>query len=119
VQLRTICLFDTTSYAMNYILETECDVAVTAPSDLFTSIQLFPNPTTDHIALQLAPVASGEHQFAIYNLQGQRMAAKTAHLEVNTQHRVQFDDIADYPPGLYFVTIGKGERQIALKVIKL
>ena len=100
-------------------METDCDVAVTAPSDLVASIQLFPNPTTDHIALQLAAKESGEHQFAIYNLQGQRMASQSVHLEANTSARVQFDDIADYPSGLYFVTIGKGERQIALKVIKL
>ena len=119
VQVRTVCLFDTTGYITNYILETECDVAVTSPGELFTSLQLFPNPTVDHVTLQLTPKESGEHQFALFNLQGQRLHEQQRHLDANTSASIQFNDLSHYPSGLYFIRIGRGEKWTTQKLIKL
>ncbi len=119
VQIRTVCLSDTTSYNFNYILETDCDVAVKKVDPLLTSFDVFPNPVTDHVTMRIQPIVSGDHHVSIYTMQGQRLRQQTIYTESGTLTELRFDELDAYPSGLYFVVVEKDGKTATKKIVKL
>jgi hypothetical protein len=119
VQIRTICLFDTTSYNVNYIFETDCDVAVQEINPLLTSFVVYPNPVHDVVSLRFQPVTTGDHSISLYNMQGQRIQHKILYAESNEASELRFDDLNTYPPGLYFAVIEKDGLRATKKIVKM
>lgn len=119
VQIRTICPVDTTSYNFNFILETDCDVAVEDPAALVTDAIVFPNPASDVAMLRFVPTETGEHHISIFNTQGKRMWQESHFADANQSTLVRLDAIDPYPPGLYVIVIEKGGRSTTEKLIKL
>ncbi len=119
VQVRTVCVSDTTSYNTNYILTTDCDVAVVEVSPLLASFDVFPNPATDRVSVRLQPLSSGEHDITIYTIQGHPIQHKVVHATVNSRLEVDFEQLDDYPTGLYFIVVRKDGQSATKKLIKL
>lgn len=119
VQIRTVCLNDTTSYDKNYLLKTDCDVAVRDLHPFLTSFQVYPNPATDVVQLRMQPYEAGEYTITLYNMQGQRLARELKYAEPDQVTEVRFDALAAYPSGLYLVVIEKNGRTATKKVVKL
>lgn len=119
VQIRTICLFDTSSYATNYILETGCDVAVQDPVALLSSMIVYPNPTPDIAYVRMIPVESGLHQVSIFNMQGQVLDHQSVYADAHQPTTITLDKINNLPQGLYFVTIEKDGKRATQKLIRL
>jgi hypothetical protein len=119
VQIRTVCLSDTTSYDSIYLLETDCDVAVKDENPLLASFNVFPNPTNDFVVLRLQALETGDHNISLFNMQGQRMNSKVIYAETNAVREVRFDALDAYPPGLYFVVVEKNGRTATKKIIKM
>ncbi len=118
-QIRTVCTADTTSYAFNYILETDCDVAVEEPSPLLTVFKVYPNPATSFIVLQMESQATGDHRIAIYDLYGRLMANQTHHIGSGSRTEVRLDDLDRYPSGVYFVLVEKDGQTATHKWVKM
>jgi hypothetical protein len=119
VQVRTVCLADTTSYATNYMLETDCDVAVKELDPLLAAFDVFPNPVSDKVFIRLQPQTSGDHALTIYSLQGQPLQQKIVHADINTTLEVDFDQLGNLPSGLYFIVVRKDGLTATKKIIKL
>jgi hypothetical protein len=119
VQIRTVCLFDTTSYATNYILLTGCDVAVQDPVALLSSMIVYPNPTPDIAYVRMIAVESGLHQVSIFNMQGQVLDHQSVYADAHQPTTITLDRINDLPQGLYFVTIEKDGKRATQKLIRL
>ena len=119
VQIRTVCLSDTTSYAFNYLLETDCDVAVKEIDPLLSTFIVYPNPFTDVLSLRFQSTETGDHHITIYNLQGKRMMAKTQYIDAGVLTDMQFDQLDTYPSGLYIVLVEKDGKTTSKKVVKM
>lgn len=119
MQIRTVCLSDTTSYGFNYLLETECDVAVKEVDPLLSSFMVFPNPVTENVFIRLLPIETGEHTVSLYTMQGQLVQYKTIEAETNILSEIRFDQLDAYPPGLYFVVVSKDGKTATKKLVKL
>jgi len=119
VQIRTICLFDTTSYQTNYTFETECDVAVQDPAALLSSLMVYPNPTPDIAYVRMIPVESGLHSISIFNMQGQLLDHQSVFADASQPTTITLDAINYVPQGLYFVTIEKDGKRTTQKLIRL
>ena len=119
VQIRTICLSDTTSYNVNYLLETDCDVAVKEINPLLSSFVVYPNPVHDVVSLRFQPLTSGEYSVSLYNMQGQRMQHRIQSAIANEMTDLQFEELNTYPPGLYFVVVEKDGQRATKKIVKM
>lgn len=119
VQIRTICLFDTTSYQTNYTFETECDVAVQDPAALLSSLMVYPNPTPDIAYVRMIPVQSGLHSISIFNMQGQLLDHQSVFADASQPTTITLDAINYVPQGLYFVTIEKDGKRSTQKLIRV
>ena len=119
VQIRTVCLSDTTSYGFNYLLESDCDVAVEEVNPLLASFLVYPNPVTENVSIRLLPTETGNHSVALYTMQGQQVEQKTLYAETNIVSEIRFDQLHAYPPGLYFVVVSKDGKTATKKLVKL
>ncbi len=119
VQVRTVCLADTTSYKTNYILETDCDVAVTYIDPLLAAFDVYPNPVTDKVFVRLQSLEPGDHTVTIYSIQGQPLINKKVYVDGHTMSEVRFDQMDAYPSGLYFIVVRKGNKSATKKIVKL
>ena len=121
VQIRTICLFDTTSYMENYILATACDtgVAVKEPIAFLSSFLVYPNPTSDVAFVRMIPVETGMHAISIYNMQGKILDHQSVFGDANQPSTITLESVNRLPQGLYFVTIEKDGQRATQKLIRL
>jgi hypothetical protein len=121
VQIRTICLFDTTSYNKSYILETECDtiIAVKDPIAFLSSFLVYPNPTADVAFLNMIPLETGMHSISIYNMQGMIMDHQSLFGVANQPSTIKLESVNRFPQGLYFVMIEKDGKRATQKLIRL
>ena len=120
VQIRTICLFDTTSYMESYILETACDtVAVKEPIAFLSSFLVYPNPTSDVAFIRMIPLETGMHVISIYNMQGKILDHQSVFGDANQPSTITLESVNRLPQGLYFVTIEKDGQRATQKLIRL
>jgi hypothetical protein len=119
VQVRTVCLQDTTSYDSIYILETDCDVAVEDVDPLLSSINVYPNPAVDVAFVKFVPLYSGEFTLSIVSPTGQRLFAEKVFAESNKEQLLELSDIGQFVPGLYFIVIESEGRRSLSKLLKL
>ncbi|MGB4850647.1 MAG: S8 family serine peptidase [Saprospiraceae bacterium] len=118
VQIRSICLFDTTVYA-TYILDTKCDVAVKDEIPFLTMFDVYPNPATDFTVIRLKAIQSGDHHISIYNTYGQIMKTSSVYADATKEEEIRIEDINAYPPGLYFIMIEKDGKVVTKKLVKM
>ncbi len=119
VQIRTVCLEDTTSYGTIYVLKTDCDVAVKDVSELLSSFEIFPNPTTDYADIRVDSKSSGEHVLSLFSSQGVMLHTRKLYINQNQSAQIRLDEVDQYPPGLYFVVIEKDGVQATKKLVKM
>lgn len=119
VQIRTICVNDTTSYNENYLLETDCDVAVRDLHPFLTTFNSYPNPTTDVVTLRMQPYSSGQYAVALYNMQGQKISQDVRYADAETVTEIRFDQLVSYPSGLYFIVVERDGKTATRKIVKL
>ena len=119
VQIRTVCLEDTTSYNEIYLLKTDCDVAVKETSNLLSSFEVFPNPTTDMTDIRIDSKTTGEHFISIHNTQGIMLHTRKVFINQNQATQIRLEEVEDYQPGLYFIVIEKDGVRATKKLVKM
>ena len=82
---------------------------ITALSDLAKSIEIFPNPTTGFVNIQLEKELNGVYY--LYNLMGQA-------IEMGTLSEQNVIDMTDKSLGVYFITIKTSTGSISRKIVK-
>ncbi|MDQ3017180.1 MAG: S8 family serine peptidase [Bacteroidota bacterium] len=105
VEIRTVCLEDTTSYGTIYLLETDCDVAVENVPDLLSHFEMFPNPANTFTDIRFTSTKQGEHSITIFNTYGVRLSSRKIYSNTGIQISTRLNEISLYPPGLYFIII--------------
>ncbi|MEO5905081.1 MAG: S8 family serine peptidase [Saprospiraceae bacterium] len=119
VQVRTICMADTTPYNRTYIIGTDCDVAVTPVEILLASFKVFPNPTSDIASVQITSLETGNHQISIFNTQGVRLTSRKIFAEKDNPVTTRLDEFSNYSTGLYFIVVEKDGIATTRKLIKI
>jgi len=119
VQIRTVCLSDTTSYNINYLLETDCDVAVEEVNPVLSSFTVFPNPFTDVLSARFQAVETGQHHVAIYSMQGKRIYLQNLFVEAGINTDLQFNQLENYPAGIYMLVVEKDGKTSTKKIVKM
>ena len=94
---------------------TEEDIITnTQQEELAEGFDLFPNPATDLLQIQL-PSLSTPADLTIQNLQGQALYRKRVQLSPALQtHEIQ---VGDWPAGVYVLRVQSGERQWVRKFV--
>ena len=94
---------------------TEEDIITnTQQEELAEGVDLFPNPATDHLQIQL-PSLSTSAALTIQNLQGQALYQNRLQLSPTLQtHEIQ---VAGWPAGVYVLRVQSGERQWVRKFV--
>ena len=64
-------------------------------------VEVFPNPTTDYLTVDLSKLSLNDPKIEIRNIIGSKMVSHTEDLG-RKQYRV---DVQDYPPGYYLVLV--------------
>lgn len=119
VQIRSICIVDTTAYDTTYILETDCDVAVEETDPLLYVFAISPNPFSDQINITLQSEESGDHFISVYNMHGKKVEEVTIYADNSQPVNVTIDQLNKYPPGMYIVMIENKGRIASKKLIKI
>ena len=119
VQLRTVCLFDTAGYQVNYLLETDCDVAVKEIDALVQSFETYPNPFEDFFTVRFIANESGTHHLTLYSVQGQILSQKSVFADAGIPIESRMDEFNHYVPGLYFLVIEKDGKTATKKVVRI
>lgn len=74
---------------------------LTAANDTKIKVEVFPNPTTNFLTVDLSKLSLKEPKIEIRNIIGSKMVARTENLG-QKQYRV---DVQDYPRGYYLVLV--------------
>ncbi len=88
----------------------ELDFGVSVPEKEHLSLNAYPNPTTQHLWLDLPPSFAFHAEVSVYNSVGQLVQRHTqfsSHEPLSLQH----------PPGLYIVEARKGDNALRAKVV--
>lgn len=79
-------------------------------NEIIRNIRYYPNPTSDILTFEIKN--SETYNFVVSNQLGQQL--KTGKLNVAEQHI----SLANYPSGIYFITLSNQQKNATLKVIK-
>lgn len=74
----------------------------------FGIINIYPNPSDGHFAVNMSGQAEGDRKFTIYNLAGQ---ALNSELRPGQEVTTKFN-LTDIPPGTYILAVSSGNRII-------
>lgn len=84
--------------------------------DINAYVKVYPNPTTQHINLEIDPsLTRQEVQVSLYNTQGQRLQYQTL-APSSYQHQLSIENL---PKGIYWIQLQLRNQQISKKIIKL
>lgn len=119
VQVMTVCESDTAGYVINYLLDTDCDVAVSDLPAWVGNVLLSPNPATDAVALRFEALSAGRYDLAVFNMQGMTMGKGSLDLLAGDIGTWQQDDLYRYPPGLYLMAITHNGQRSVRKFVKI
>ena len=119
VQIRSICIVDTTAYDTTYILETDCDVAVEETDPLLSVFTISPNPFTDQVSMTIQSAESGDHEISVFNMHGKKIEGMNIYADNNQPVTVTFLYLDKYPPGMYVVMIESNGKTASKKLIKI
>lgn len=80
------------------------------------SLELYPNPVTDHLQLNLTTEKAGNLNFDIINISGQKVSKSVKNLPAGKQQiSLSTESLA---PGIYFLKVGSGANAIQRKFVK-
>lgn len=119
VQIMTVCAADTAGYITQYLLATDCDVAVNEVPAWAGNVAISPNPTANEIALRFEALSAGQYDLEIFNTQGFLLASHTLALQPGETGCWHQNDLTRYPPGLYFLAIAHHGQRIIKKFVKI
>jgi hypothetical protein len=119
VQIRSICIVDTTAYDTTYILETDCDVAVEETDPLLSIFTISPNPFSDLVNITFQSDDSGDHSISVYNMHGKKIEEVKIYADNIQPVSVTIHNLDKYPPGMYIVMIENKGRIASKKLIKI
>jgi len=78
-----------------------------AVNDTKVKVEVFPNPTTNYLTVDLSKLSLNDPKIEIRNIIGSKMVARTENLGLK-KYRV---DVQDYPPGYYLVLVRDDQKQ--------
>ena len=77
------------------------------------NINIFPNPASDLIAIQISGLVKSDLQVSLYDMLGQKIASTA----INAGQTIAFFDTQTLYDGMYIVTIEKGKNTQSRKVV--
>jgi len=80
------------------------------------NLSLFPNPATHTLHLQLSSFQPAAATLTIQNAAGQLL--RQEQLELSVQMRQHSVDVSSWPPGVYFLRVQAGGRQVVRRFVK-
>lgn len=89
------------------------DVSIVSLSE---QVQLFPNPATERLILQIESAEAGEVQLMITDITGKVLEVQAQDIQLGTQ-QVELD-VASYPAGMYLLNLQSGDQIIGKRFIK-
>lgn len=75
-------------------------------------LNVYPNPVSDFLIVEMDEAVTGPVQLALYNLQGQLLVSKTMEAEAGTN--VTKINLSDYPQGQYYLHV-RGDSWTGIK----
>ncbi len=94
---------------------TDLKVRFKETENLFTEINLFPNPTPGQFTIKLISVKNKKTIYQLFNFNGQLIKSKNAQGE---NQEIQMD-LSDQPTGPYLLRIRQGDVVVSERVIKI
>lgn len=89
-----------------------CEGELVEQIDLFTEIELYPNPTQNDITISM-PINKGQVPIELYTLDAQLISSK----EYTIENGKIYLSLANHPPGIYFAKLVSNTSRV-LKIIK-
>jgi photosystem II stability/assembly factor-like uncharacterized protein len=81
--------------------------------DLFASVKIFPNPTSDQLTIELPDsFKANEGSLCVYSMAGKEIVRQ------KTTGEKSILDVSNFPNGLYFLQITIGDQNLTSKFIK-
>jgi hypothetical protein len=100
-----------------YSTELEQSVKTISLSDKNAQINIYPNPTSGNLRIDLGPDWSGDLQIHLYNLAGTPVMHQH-YKSIAKNIDVQLGK-ANIPPGAYFMYITDSKKTVVHKLVKL
>ncbi len=80
-------------------------------------LQVFANPITDRIQIDLNLLQAGNVNINLYNLNGKITQSLFSGYQLNTNNIYSFDRNPSLSPGIYFLKVEQGNKQLVKKVV--
>ncbi|MCB9353821.1 MAG: T9SS type A sorting domain-containing protein [Lewinellaceae bacterium] len=93
----------------------ECAVGTNDPSAQIASVKNIPNPFSDQTAISIVSNVSGDFNFEVFNLTGQRIHSQQVGL-LTGPNQFTFD-AGDLPNGAYYYTIGNAAGKVSRMMV--
>ncbi len=119
-QIEAVCLdgMNTSGYTESFEFETQC--IITSSEDLLaeSEYQIFPNPFSTSIRIDLKLSEAGETQIQIIDIQGRVLNERLLNGTIGTQ-TISIDNLDQMVKGIYFVRILSPDGLAQKKIVKL
>ncbi len=117
LQIRTVCANQTSDYSESLLFHTACPTASGSPQADPLSYQVYPNPFSNSVQIQLKSTAATALQLRLLNLQGQHILERRIHLAAGHDTNLQLP-AEQLSAGVYLLQLVTATRQISYKLIK-
>lgn len=119
IQIRTVCLFDTTSYETTYLLTTDCDVAVEDIHSIADVFEVYPNPADQYTTVRFIPAETGQYQLSLFNTQGIHLKSQSTYADKGMDTEIDLYELDKLTTGMYFIVLEKDGHSLIKKLIKI
>ncbi|MCG8329655.1 MAG: T9SS type A sorting domain-containing protein [Chitinophagales bacterium] len=109
-------LLSTTMRALTFIIDEDMIVSTPMIMPFSTTLQVYPNPTSDYLNIQLKNFNKVEAVLSIYNTMGQEVYSEPIHLTSKLQSMEV--SVTDLPAGVYFLKVEQGRHVTVRKFVK-
>jgi hypothetical protein len=106
------------NYALGKLAGSACDTILPPPPPAPVPLawQVYPNPTTDMLYIDVPDSSATQIELAVHNAVGQCL--HTYQLQVNAKHQAEFS-LQHLAKAVYFVSIRHKQERFVKKVMKL
>lgn len=89
------------------------ETGINEADNYFTRTDVFPNPTTGMVTLQVQTKGGRNYRYEVFNVVGEKLFSEAELSAAFTQRSLNF---SEQPAGIYFIKISSGEQVVVKKI---
>jgi len=117
-RIRSVCTGESSAFSPSILFNTDCRVSTSSPDIGIDLLEIFPNPFTHALSIQLDLSRTTTLDVRLFSLDGRQLHQQAAQRLPVGKHTLQLEQLEDLSPGIYFLQLLTAQGRLTKKVVK-